>query len=316
MIFWELKMEKYEFTVENSCNDRIDKYISEKLPNISRSYIKTLIEKENVSCNFKGVKPGYKVSLGDVISISFEYPKEISAVPVNIPIDILFEDEDILVVNKPKNMPVHPGNGHIDDTLVNALLYSHGDRLSGINGMLRPGIVHRIDMDTTGCLIVCKNDFSHKAIAEQIAVHSFKRQYEGVVIGRLEEDSFKIDKPIARDSKNRLRMCISSEGKRAVTHVEVIRAYPEYTHVRFTLETGRTHQIRVHMKSIGYPLLGDEVYGNSKKWKNLKGQTLHAKNIGFIHPRSREYMEIEAPLPEYFTEILDKLELSVPPCHC
>lgn len=299
-------MEELSFIVsKENIGVRIDKFLADNLNSVSRSYISLLIDEEKVFCNESPVKSSKKLKENDSILVLFEEPKGIDAIPVKIDIDILYEDEDVIVVNKPKGMPVHPANGHLDDTLVNALLYSHKDSLSGINGVLRPGIVHRIDMNTTGSLIVCKNDLSHKCIAKQIESHSINRIYEGIVHGVVKEDEFTIDKPIGRNPQNRLRMSINPNGKRAITQVNVIKRYKDYTYVRFKLYTGRTHQIRVHMQSIGHPLLGDDVYGPKKCPFKLQGQTLHAKTIGFNLPSSNEYIEVEAPLPEYFVRLLN-----------
>lgn len=302
-------MEELKFIVpKEKAGFRIDKFLAENLDTVSRSYISLLIDEEKVICNDSFVKSSKKLKENDEILVLFEEPKGLDAIPVKINLDILYEDNDVIVVNKPKGMPVHPANGHLDDTLVNALLYSHKDCLSGINGVLRPGIVHRIDMNTTGSLIVCKNDSAHKYIAKQIETHSINRVYEGIVHGVVKEDEFTIDKPIGRNPQNRLKMAINQNGKRAITQVNIIKRYKDYTYLKFKLYTGRTHQIRVHMQSIGHPLLGDEVYGPKKCPYKLQGQTLHAKTIGFDLPSNGEYIEVEAPLPEYFLRLLNVIK--------
>ena len=243
-----------------------------------------------------------------MISVQIPDAVETSIEPENIPLDILYEDDDVLVVNKPKGMVVHPSAGHYSGTLVNAIMYHCKDSLSGINGEIRPGIVHRIDMDTTGSLIVCKNDESHVAIAEQIKEHSCNRIYVGIVCGNVKEDEGTIDAPIGRHPVDRKKMAINEKnGKPAVTHYKALKRFGKYTYMQFKLETGRTHQIRVHMSSIGHPLLGDELYSKNCPFKHLQGQTLHARTIGFIHPRTKEYMEFSAPLPKYFEDLLQKL---------
>ncbi len=294
-------------------NERIDKYISLLYPDKSRSYFQKLIKSQQVLVNDQSVKANYLIKADDVITIMFPDSEETNIKPENIPLEILYEDDDLLIVNKPKGMVVHPSIGHYSGTLVNAIMYHCKDSLSGINGEIRPGIVHRIDMNTTGSLIVCKNDSSHIKIAEQIKVHSVNRIYEGIVIGHLKESTGVIHAPIGRNPNDRKKMAINEKnGKDAITHYEVIQEFERYSYVKFKLETGRTHQIRVHMASIGHPLLGDDVYGSGQgvngQFKHLQGQTLHAKTIGFIHPTTGEYLEISAPLPEYFEEILRKLE--------
>lgn len=260
-----------------------------------------------IAVNGSKKKDSYKVSPGDEISIRFPEPKETDVKAQNIPLDILYEDDDVLIVNKPKGMVVHPAPGHEDNTLVNAILYHCGNSLSGINGEKRPGIVHRIDRDTTGSLIICKNDKAHNAIASQIKEHTVNRIYEGIVIGNLKDNVGTIDAPLARSKSDRKKIAIDSAGRQAVTHYRVLERFGNYTYCEFKLETGRTHQIRVHMASIGHPLLGDPVYGPKKCPFKLEGQTLHAKTIGFIHPTTKEYVEVSAPLPEYFAELLEKL---------
>ena len=258
--------------------------------------------------NGRPVKASYKAAEGD--TISFEVPEAVEPeiVPEDIPLDILYEDHDVILVNKPKGMVVHPAAGHYTGTLVNALMYHCKEDLSGINGVLRPGIVHRIDMDTTGVIIACKNDLAHNSIAAQLKEHSITRRYQAIVHGVLKDDEGVIDAPIGRSPKDRKKMAINyNNGKSAVTHYRVIARFKDFTHIECRLETGRTHQIRVHMASIGHPLLGDAVYGPAKCPYKLQGQTLHAGILGFVHPRTGEYMEFSAPLPEYFEELLRKL---------
>ncbi len=286
---------------------RLDVCLKDLFPDHSRSFFSNLIGQGLITVNGDPKKDSYKVSAGDEISIRFPQPKEIDVTAQNIPLDIIYEDRDILIVNKPKGMVVHPAPGHEDNTLVNAILYHCGDSLSGINGEKRPGIVHRIDRDTTGSLIICKNDKAHNAIAEQIKEHTVNRIYEGIVIGNIKNNEGTIDAPIARSKTDRKKMAIDPAGRRAVTHYRVLERFGAYTYCAFKLETGRTHQIRVHMASIGHPILGDPVYGPKKCPFKLEGQTLHAKTIGFIHPTTGIYVEFSAPLPEYFEKLLEKL---------
>ena len=301
-------MQIKEFQSEENAGERIDKFLTEKVPELSRSYIQKLIKEKNVKVNSTVIKSNYKVAKGDQIQITIPDLTEPDILPENIPLDILYEDDDILVVNKPKGMVVHPAAGHYTGTLVNAIMYHCKDSLSGINGEIRPGIVHRIDMDTTGSLIVCKNDESHIFIAEQIKEHSVNRRYRGIVYGVVKEDEGTIHAPIGRHPIDRKKMAINEKnGKDAITHYKVLERFDKYTYMEFKLETGRTHQIRVHMASIGHPLLGDTLYSNGKSPYKLQGQTLHAMTIGFIHPKTREYMEISAPLPDYFEKILRDL---------
>lgn len=302
-----------EFTIEDTRNgERIDKFLSDSLPEVSRSYIQKLIKDKLVTVNGKAVKSNYKLNTGDTVELQEPKLQEPDIVAEDIPLDILYEDSDLLIVNKPKGMVVHPSAGHYSGTLVNALMYHCKEELSGINGVLRPGIVHRIDMDTTGSLIVCKNDFTHNHIAEQLKVHSITRVYHAIVHGVLKEDEGTVNAPIGRHPTDRKKMSIQCKnGKEAVTHYKVLQRFRNYTYIECRLETGRTHQIRVHMASIFHPLLGDSVYGPAKCPFKLQGQTLHAKTIGIIHPRTGEYLEVSAPLPDYFSELLKKLENSV-----
>ncbi len=302
-------MDEFNFFI-NSENqgERIDKFLSSKLSNISRSYIHKLIEDGNITVNQNSVNKKYKLSKNDMINVKIPKPQELEVIAENIPLDIVYEDNDLLIVNKPKNMVVHPAPGNYSSTLVNALLYHCKNSLSGINGVIRPGIVHRIDKDTSGLLIVAKNDTSHKELAEQIKNHSFTREYEAVVYGNLKEDTGTINANIARHKTDRKKMAVVPLlGRNAVTHYTVLKRYGNFTHIKLKLETGRTHQIRVHMSYIGHPVVGDEVYANPKNnpFKFLKGQCLHAKTIGFIHPTAKEYMEFTAPVPERFKEILE-----------
>ncbi|MBR4706619.1 MAG: RluA family pseudouridine synthase [Pseudobutyrivibrio sp.] len=303
-------MDEFVLSIEDSSDEniRIDKYLATSLPDKSRSYYQKAIDGGFVLVNGRQVKSKYQTKLGDEIVVSIEPVKEIDIVPEDIPIEILYEDEDVIVVNKPKGMVVHPAPGHYTGTLVNGLMYHCKDSLSGINGEIRPGIVHRIDMNTTGSLLVCKNDKAHNDIAAQIKVHSVNRIYKGIVIGNFKEMEGTVNAPIGRNSKDRKKMAVVSDGREAITHFTVLEQYKGYAYVQFKLETGRTHQIRVHMAHIGHPLLGDDVYG--KPARNLQGQTLHAQTIGFIQPSTKEYVEVNAPLPEYFEEQLSKLRKS------
>ncbi len=288
--------------------ERIDKCISNYLESLSRSYIQKIIKDGKAYVNDAVVKANYKVKVDD--KVQFEIPdcEEPDIPPQDIPLDILYEDKDILIVNKPKDMVVHPAPGHYEGTLVNAIMFHCKDELSGINGVLRPGIVHRIDKDTTGSIIICKNDEAHRKIAQQLKDHSITRKYRAIVYGRIMEEEGTVNAPIGRHPTDRKKMAINEKnGKPAVTHYKVLERFDKYTYIECQLETGRTHQIRVHMTSIGHPLLGDEVYGNAKCPFKLEGQTLHAMTIGFIHPTTGEYVEYEAPLPEYFEHLLQIL---------
>ncbi|MEZ3428389.1 MAG: RluA family pseudouridine synthase [Lachnospiraceae bacterium] len=302
-------MEEFHFSIEESTEGlRIDKCISELVDSLSRSYIQKIIKEGAVSVNGSPVKVSYKVKLYDEIVFFVPDAVEPDVCPENIPLDILYEDADVVVINKPKGMVVHPASGHYSGTLVNALLYHCHDSLSGINGCLRPGIVHRIDKDTTGSLLVCKTDAAHKVIARQLKKHSVTRCYRAICHGVLAKDKGTIDRPIGRSGKDRKKMAVVEEGgKRAVTHYKVLQRFEKYTYIECTLETGRTHQIRVHMASIGHPILGDPLYSQMNSPFKLEGQTLHAKTLGFIQPRTKEYIEVDAPLPQYFQHLLEIL---------
>ena len=287
---------------------RIDKFIADNLEDVSRSYIQKLIEDKLVTLNGSFVKAKYKVKTGDEFEVIIPEAKELDVVPENIPLDIIYEDDDILVVNKPKGMVVHPAPGHYTGTLVNAIMYHCKDNLSGINGVLRPGIVHRIDMNTTGSLLVCKSDKAHQIMADKFKVHDLTRKYHCIVHGNIKEDEGIINAPIGRHPIDRKKMSTKCKnGRNAITHFKVLERFGNYTYVECQLETGRTHQIRVHMASIGHAVLGDDVYGPSKCPFKLEGQTLHAKILGIEHPVTGEYMEFDAPLPEYFEKLLVKL---------
>lgn len=297
------------FIVGSENSMRIDRYLAETSDGLSRSHIQKLIKDGDITVNNKPVKANYRLISGDNIKINIPDLKEPDIAAENIPLDILYEDEDVIIVNKPKQMVVHPAPGHYTGTLVNALMYHCRGDLSGINGDLRPGIVHRIDMDTTGSLIVCKNDAAHQSLAKQLKEHSINRVYVAVIYGNIKEDKGIVDAPIGRHPTERKRMSTHARNAReAVTHYEVVERFKGYTYIKCRLETGRTHQIRVHMASIGHPLVGDPVYGPRKNlFPELQGQALHAKTLGFIHPTTKKYMEIEAPIPEYFKVLLKKL---------
>ncbi len=304
-------MHEYHFLINDELDgERIDKALNLLIESLSRSFITKLIKDNQVTVNGKTVKASYSLKTDDEVVFSLPPSIQPDIQPENIPLNILYEDKDVIVVNKPKGMVVHPAAGHYSGTLVNALMYHCGDELSGINGVMRPGIVHRIDMDTTGSLIVCKNDKSHNFIAEQLKTHSITRKYHAICYGVIKEDSGTINKPIGRHPTDRKRMSINDKnGKEALTHFKVLRRFQNYTYIECQLETGRTHQIRVHMASIGHPLLGDEAYAPGRKHPfHLEGQTLHAKILGFVHPESKEYIELDAPLPEYFENLLNKLK--------
>lgn len=287
---------------------RIDRFLAEKYPDFSRSYLQKLLKDQAVSVEGRPVKANYKVQPGAEIRIEIPELEPLDIKPEAIPLDILYEDEYLLVINKPKGMVVHPAAGHTEGTLVNAVMAHCGENLSGINGVLRPGIVHRIDKDTTGALLVCKEDSVHRDLAEQLKEHSIKRRYRAVVRGNLKEDEGTVEGPIGRHPTDRKKMAVNHKnGKSAVTHYRVLERFGQYTYVECRLETGRTHQIRVHMSSIGHPLLGDTVYGSARDPFHLQGQALHAMILGFRHPATNDYMEFEAPLPEYFLKLLEKL---------
>ena len=303
-------MTAYTLTTE-LCDEglRLDRFLSEELEDHSRSFLQKLIKEGLVTVDGKPVKANYRLSAGQQVSVQVREPEEVNIEPQEMPLDILYEDGDVCIVNKPKGIVVHPAAGHYRDTLVNGIMYHCQDSLSGINGSLRPGIVHRIDKDTTGALIICKNDKAHSCIAEQLKEHSITRRYRAIIIGNLSEDEGTVDAPIGRHPTQRKKMAVNrNNGKRAVTHYRVLARFRGYTYIECRLETGRTHQIRVHMASIGHPLLGDTVYGPVKQaYPSLEGQTLHAMVIGFVHPTTGAYMEFEAPLPAYFAELLQKL---------
>ena len=301
-------MKEY-LVVENDGGERIDRYLAEVLEDKSRSYIQKLIKDGHVKVNEKPVKANYRLVFDDRVEIYMPEVKEPDIVAEDIPLDVLYEDKDVIVINKPKQMVVHPAPGHYSGTLVNALMFHCGNELSGINGVMRPGIVHRIDMDTTGSLVVCKNDIAHQFLSDQLKEHSINRIYVAIVHGNLKEDEGTVNAPIGRHPTERKKMSIHAKnGREAVTHYKVLERFGDFTYIQCKLETGRTHQIRVHMSSIGHPLLGDDVYGPKKcPIPNLQGQTLHAKILGFTHPVTREYVEADAPLPEYFEKLLSKL---------
>ena len=289
--------------------ERLDAFLARAVEGLTRSAAQRLLDEGCVLVNGKPGKKNCKLNMGDEISLEIPEPKPVDIVPKEIPLEIVYEDDDVLVINKPKGLVVHPAAGHQDDTLVNGLLYAMGDSLSGINGELRPGIVHRIDKDTSGLLAVAKNDLAHVVLASQLKDHTMARTYECIVCGNLKEDSGTVDAPIGRHPSDRKKMCINQRnGKDAVTHWEVIRRYRGYTHVRCRLETGRTHQIRVHMASIGHPILGDVVYGHKKPELGQSSQVLHAGILCFKHPRDERPVMVMADLPAYFKEVLEKLE--------
>lgn len=293
---------------EEHAGERIDKYLSTQPDAYSRSYIQKLIQEEHILVNQQTTKANYKLSAGDSVTVSDPDPQEPDILAEDIPLDILYEDSDILIVNKPKGMVVHPAAGHYTGTLVNALMFHCKDELSGINGVMRPGIVHRIDMNTTGSLVVCKNDLAHQNIALQLKDHSFKRIYHAIVHGVIKEDEGVVNAPIGRHPTDRKKMSTHARnGKPAITHYRVLKRFEKYTYIECELETGRTHQIRVHMAEIRHPILGDDVYGPSKCPYKLQGQTLHAKILGIQHPTTGKYLEIDAPLPEYFQDLLKKI---------
>lgn len=303
-------MNSISLIIESDEALRLDKFVSESVDSLTRNAVINLIQKGEITVNGDAVSKSYKLKKNDVVEVNIPDPEDMSAKPENIPLDIVYEDADLLVVNKPKGMVVHPAPGNYTGTLVNALLYHCKGSLSGINGVIRPGIVHRIDKDTSGLLIVAKNDNSHRFLAAQIAEHSFKREYEAICVGVVKDDEGTVNKPIGRHPVKRKQMAVTEKNsKNAITHYKVIKRYKNNTHLRLTLETGRTHQIRVHMASIGKPVLNDPVYSNAKPIKDFEGQCLHAKTIGFIHPNGN-YIEFKSELPEYFKKYLEKLERS------
>ena len=292
---------------EESKNQRLDAFLASSLDGLTRSQATRLIESGEVAVNGRAVSKSYKLAGGEDIAVTLPEPEPVEAVPQDIPLDVVYEDADVIVVNKPSGMVVHPAPGHPDGTLVNALLYHCAGTLSGIGGALRPGIVHRIDRDTSGLIIAAKNDAAHQYLSAQLADHTLARTYECIVVGSLREERGTVDAPIARHPSDRKRMAVVAGGREAVTHWEVIARYPGYTHVRCRLETGRTHQIRVHMAYIGHPILGDTVYGAKKEVPGLTGQCLHAVGLRFLHPRTHEVVELSCPLPEEFTRMLQKI---------
>ncbi len=296
--------------MEEDIDNRLDVYLTEQYEELSRSYIQKLIKEKLVRVNGKIEKAKYIVNLDDKIKVNLPEKEEISIKPEKISIDIVYEDEDLIVINKPQGMVVHPAPGHYSGTLVNALLHHCGDNLSNINGMMRPGIVHRIDKDTSGLLVVAKNNKSHEILANQFKEHTNTRKYRAIVVGNIKEEEASVDAPIGRHPVDRLKRAVINNGKHAVTHFKVLNRFKNYTYIEARLETGRTHQIRVHLSYIGNPLLGDPIYGPKSSKFNLKGQILHAKVLGFIHPSKGEYMEFVSELPNYFEKILKTLENS------
>ena len=287
---------------------RVDAWLAGRQESLTRSAAARLLEEGQVTCEGKPLPKNYRLRGGETVQLTLPEPEETELIAQDIPLDVVYEDEDVIVINKPKGLVVHPAPGHADGTLVNALLHHCGDSLSGIGGEKRPGIVHRIDRDTSGLIIAAKNDFAHQRLSAQLADHSLARTYECIVTGNLREDSGTVDAPIGRDKRDRKKMAVVSDGRRAVTHWEVIARYPGFTHLRCRLETGRTHQIRVHMAYLGHPILGDTVYGARKPVHGLRGQCLHAVGLRFLHPRTGEAVELSCPLPEEFRRQLRKLE--------
>lgn len=300
-------MTRLELTADRT-GERCDQFLARTVPELTRSGAQKLLEDGAVECGGEPVKKNRKTIPGEVYIVALPAPAPVEALPQNIPLDVAYEDEDVIVVNKPVGMVVHPAAGHPDGTLVNALLYHCGNSLSGINGKLRPGIVHRIDRDTSGLIIAAKNDGAHLSLAGQLEDHSLYREYHAIAVGGFREDGGTVDAPIARRPADRKRMAVDRErGKRAVTHWEVLERYSGYTYLKCRLETGRTHQIRVHLASLGHPLLGDTVYGAKKPYPGLAGQCLHAKKLSFAHPRTGRRVEVECPLPEWFEAVRKKL---------
>ena len=296
------------FTIEtDDVNKRVDVFLNEEMEDISRSALQKNIEKGNITVNGEKISKNYKLRIGDIVEAELPPPENIDIVPEDIPLDIMYEDDDLIVINKPQNMVVHPAPGHYTGTLVNALMFHCGDNLSGINGVLRPGIVHRIDKDTSGVLVIAKSDLAHKGLSEQLAEHSMKRVYNAIVYNSFSEESGTVDRNIDRSKNDRKKMAVVFGGREAVTHFNVLERFGQYTLVECILETGRTHQIRVHMASIGHSIVGDPLYGIKKEKFNLNGQLLHAKTIGFVHPRTGKMMEFTSDIPEYFENVLEKL---------
>lgn len=301
-------MKAIRLTTQTHSGARLDSFLAEALPDMSRAAAARLVEGGNVRVDGRTASKSYRLTGAETVEVTPPGPVAIDAVAQDIPLDVVYEDADVIVVNKPAGLVVHPAPGHPDGTLVNALLHRCGDSLSGIGGALRPGIVHRIDRDTSGLVIAAKNDAAHRALAAQLRDHSLARTYECIVVGNLREDSGTVDAPIARDPRDRKRMAVVAGGRRAVTHWEVLARYPGYTHARCRLETGRTHQIRAHMAYIGHPVLGDTVYGAKKPVPGLTGQCLHAAGLRFVHPRTGEAVELRCPLPEEFVAMLKKID--------
>lgn len=299
------------FIVEDDKNNlRLDLFLSELLENMSRSQIQKLIDENHITVNDKNIKSNYKIKTKDKINIEIPKPKLLEIEAEDIDVDIIYEDEDLAIINKPQGMVVHPAAGNFSGTLVNALL-SRCQNLSGINGVIRPGIVHRIDKDTSGVLVIAKNDMAHRSLAEQIKEHTVKRVYVALVEGIIKQDNGTVDMPIGRHPVERKKMAIIKNGRNAVTHFTVMERFKNTTIIEARLETGRTHQIRVHMAYLGHPLVGDPVYGYKRQKYNLKGQMLHAKTLGFIHPRTGEYMEFSSPLPDYFQNLINNLKKTI-----
>ena len=295
--------------IPEEAGERVDAFIARSVPDLTRSAVQKLLEKGSVTRDGKPVKKNEKTAVGGALELALPEPEPVDVVPQDIPLDVIYEDDDLIVVNKPVGLVVHPAPGHPDGTLVNALLYHCGKSLSGINGELRPGIVHRIDRDTSGLIVAAKNDRAHLALAAQLQDHSLARVYEAVAVGNFREDEGTVDAPIGRHPVDRKRMAIDHKGgRRAVTHWKVLGRYPGYTHIQCQLETGRTHQIRVHMAALGHPLLGDVVYGSKKPWPGLAGQCLHARKIRFVHPSTGELVELECPLPEWFQKVQRQID--------
>ena len=300
--------ENYICITAEESGERIDALLARTLPSLSRSQVQKLLEQGMVTLNGRALKKNFRCSAGECYELILPEPDDLPLIPQNIPLDVVYEDEDLIVINKPRGLVVHPAPGHPDGTLVNALLYHCGDSLSGIGGQRRPGIVHRIDKDTSGLLIVAKNDFAHQGLSAQLADHSLCREYEALVRGNFKQDCGTIDKPIGRHPIDRKRMAVTEKNsKPAVTHWQLLASYRSYSHILCRLETGRTHQIRVHMASIGHPLLGDFTYGAPSPEKGLAGQCLHARRLRFVHPRTGEHVLLETELPAYFTDVLARL---------